>query len=128
MMGGGSEMVKSTPELNRLPPNHAVPYSVEPNKTSPARGAAPSVELNCLSVVKPLPSMFILKAMPAPDVPPPDVHPDSVVPQNARLPIGPLPPIRPNCLSTVKSLPSVFILKMMPSPPYGPIPPESVVP
>src|SRR5258708_21677769 len=75
---GGNERLNTVP-LPELPPCTVVPYSVLPDKSNPARGAAPSlliygkeagVAVKLYRLVKPVPSVLRANTVPLPPLPP----------------------------------------------------------
>src|SRR5213592_2772906 len=72
---GNGRSIRNTVPSPRLPPASVVPYSLVPLNTRHADASAPSVPLNCLSTVKPVPLVSSLNTVPESELPPAEVVP-----------------------------------------------------
>src|SRR5690349_24624985 len=109
-----------------LPPYHATPYKVFPDRSSPPCGRYPSRLVfsgplgpgKLCKATRPVPSVSILNTVPPPKLPPPEAVPYSVEPDEINLPTGKAPP-KPLEKSGrfVKLSPSVLTRYTVPPPP-----------
>src|ERR1035437_5027667 len=92
--GTGNERLNTVP-LPELPPAHAVPYRVLPDKCNSSTGFAPSLlkepAVKLCRVVKTVPSVLSLNTVPLPEMPPPHAVPYRVLPDKINPPYGVAP-------------------------------------